>query len=604
MTGKADAVRAVSQQFKDRTNAVIEGVMAYLRDDNAKEILGPGLSPLIGRGSLKSIVTFALYADVLRMVRDMVMADGEISDEEVQESLGLLSVLAGGFAKVRSKEYSAFAQLSLGNARQFLAQYESDAGLFGHANEATKWVGLQVCRNTEAACGDPLPLNTFRGSLIAWAKAIVASDGLEDSEQAALRDLEDACGLTPSTQPANAAREAQPLVHTALEEGHSGLQSPALGPTTHTETVPHEGGASRAAQTSGGRNVSSGSQIIDSICADFQGVFRRGVQRREWLRENVAPILADLRQVAEQGSPQAKFVLASCYWCGEGVNEDSKLAVELLGPLAESGMPEAQTLLGTAYQMGDGVRRSRKEALRCLRQAAASNEPSALATLAKCYYEGDLVDEDNDRAFSLAKTAAEGGNATASTLLAMLYERGHGVPEDMAQAASFAKVAAELGDSDGQCLYGGYLFHGRGVGKNLAESEKWLRVAAANGDSEAEEFLRTHFVDFEGFVRDPSCTDLTLLKELTVQQAKQLAATPWFLDLSSLESVSDEVCEALKSHRGSISLMSLRGISDAGAASLAEHQGPIYLDSELIDASAYSLITRRIAAFLGIDLEE
>ena len=57
MTGKADAVRAVSQQFKDRTNAVIDGVMARLRDDNARETLGLGLSPLIGRGSLKSIVT-------------------------------------------------------------------------------------------------------------------------------------------------------------------------------------------------------------------------------------------------------------------------------------------------------------------------------------------------------------------------------------------------------------------------------------------------------------------------------------------------------------------------------------------------------------------
>ncbi len=65
MTGKAAAVRVVSQQFKDRTNTVIEGVMAHLRDDNAKEILGPGLSSLIGLGSLKSIVTFALYVDVL-----------------------------------------------------------------------------------------------------------------------------------------------------------------------------------------------------------------------------------------------------------------------------------------------------------------------------------------------------------------------------------------------------------------------------------------------------------------------------------------------------------------------------------------------------------
>jgi hypothetical protein len=186
MTGKADAVRAVSQQFKDRTNVVIEGVMAHLRDDNARELLGPGLSPLIGRGSLKSIVTFALYADVLRMVRDMVMADEEISDEEVQESLGVLSVIAGGFAKVRSKDYFAFAQLSSRNARQFLAQYESDAGLFGHANEATKWAGVDVCRNIQSCCGDSEPLEAFGGSLVAWAEALAGSDGVELSEQAVL----------------------------------------------------------------------------------------------------------------------------------------------------------------------------------------------------------------------------------------------------------------------------------------------------------------------------------------------------------------------------------------------------------------------------------
>ena len=182
MTGKADAVRAVSQQFKDRTNTVIEGVMAHLRDDNAKEILGPGLSPLIGRGSLKSIVTFALYADVLRMARDVLMADGMISDEEVQESLGLISVLASGFAKVR-KEYASFTQLTPDTARQFLSQYESDAGLFGHANEATKWAGVNVCRNVEAKCGDSGPVNAFCGTLVSWAESVASADGMSPEEQ-------------------------------------------------------------------------------------------------------------------------------------------------------------------------------------------------------------------------------------------------------------------------------------------------------------------------------------------------------------------------------------------------------------------------------------
>lgn len=207
MTGKAGAVRAVSQQFKDRTNTVIEGVMAHLRDDNAKEILGPGLSPLIGRGSLKAIVTFALYADVLRMVRDMVMADGEISDEEVQESLGLLSVLAAGFAKVRNKNYAGFERLSSENARQFLSQYESDVGLFGHANEATKWAGVELCSQVQHCCGATEPLENLGKALTGWAKDIAAADGMVIAENSILESV--VAMVRQPVQPVEAVKSEQ-----------------------------------------------------------------------------------------------------------------------------------------------------------------------------------------------------------------------------------------------------------------------------------------------------------------------------------------------------------------------------------------------------------
>ena len=207
MAGKADAVRAVSQQFKGRPDTVIEGVMAHLRDYNAKEILGPGLSPLIGRGSLKAIVTFALYADVLRMVRDMVMADGEISDEEVQESLGLLQVLAGGFAKVRSKDYGAYASLSHANGRDFLASYTADKGLFGHANEATKWAGVELCRNIQSHCGESGPLEAFGSSLVAWGEAIAGSDSQDPREQIMLSTLRETCSQFQSIDAAEQSDE-------------------------------------------------------------------------------------------------------------------------------------------------------------------------------------------------------------------------------------------------------------------------------------------------------------------------------------------------------------------------------------------------------------
>lgn len=185
MTGKADAVREIGQQFKDRTNAVIDGVLAHLRDDNAKEILGGGLSPLIGRGSLKSIVTFALYADVLRMVHDVLAADGEISEEEVQASLGLLKVIAAGYAKVR-KEYAAHAALQAEAVRAFLSQYRVDKGPFGHANEATRWAGVALCRNVSEQCDDGSPLQALGTSLLAWAELLMGSDGADDRERKAV----------------------------------------------------------------------------------------------------------------------------------------------------------------------------------------------------------------------------------------------------------------------------------------------------------------------------------------------------------------------------------------------------------------------------------
>jgi hypothetical protein len=133
------------------------------------------------------------------MVRDMVMADGDISDEEVQESLGLLSVLAVGFAKVR-KEYAAFTELSPETARQFLSQYESDAGLFGHINDATKWAGVDVCRQVEACCGDSQPINNLRHALVQWAEAIAASDETSESEEAVLYSIRGLMGVPASNQ--------------------------------------------------------------------------------------------------------------------------------------------------------------------------------------------------------------------------------------------------------------------------------------------------------------------------------------------------------------------------------------------------------------------
>ena len=72
MANKTDAIRTINRQFRDRMAEITDAVMARVTDSNARDILGPELAALMGRGSIKSIVTFALYADTLRVVRDVV----------------------------------------------------------------------------------------------------------------------------------------------------------------------------------------------------------------------------------------------------------------------------------------------------------------------------------------------------------------------------------------------------------------------------------------------------------------------------------------------------------------------------------------------------
>lgn len=182
MKTNTEAVLAVSQQFRDRMSEVVDAIMPHLTDATAHSLLGSSLAALSNQGSRKSIVLFALYGDVLRVVQDALLADGELSDEELRESLGLLRKVSSGYAAVR-KSYGEFANLDETNARRFLATYEGDGGLFGYANESTKWAGVQICRNIEQQKGDARPLQLLGNCLVGWSDMLLSVDGVTQSEE-------------------------------------------------------------------------------------------------------------------------------------------------------------------------------------------------------------------------------------------------------------------------------------------------------------------------------------------------------------------------------------------------------------------------------------
>src|SRR6185369_1850179 len=93
---------------------------------------------------------------------------------------------------------------------------------------------------------------------------------------------------------------------------------------------------------------------------------------------------------------------------------------------AEQGDPEAQFLIGLQYKAGDGIDKDRGEAVKWLRKAAESGHVEAQYTLGDFYAGLDPADElaDLREAEKWLKAAAEQGNADAQTRLAVLQAKG------------------------------------------------------------------------------------------------------------------------------------------------------------------------------------
>ena len=512
MTGKADAVTAVSQQVKDRTDVVIEGVMAHLRDDNAKEILGPALSALVRRGSLKSIVTCAVYADVLRMVRDMMMADGESSDEEVQESFGLLSVLAAEWAKER-KEYAAFKALPAQAARTFLSQYAADTGFFGYANDATKWAGIDLCRNVQQRCGDAQPLDALGSALVGWAEAFAKPDGPTASQRDVLQSLRTRVANGQSS--GAAAGSGDDRITTVLAaEYEDFLRWRLKGQGCEQWLAERQGRVAewqRVAQAGDPR-----AQLFVGLCHDY-GVGISSADKKAAVRlyraavnQGNAPAMSCLglcydygegvpedkkeavrwyRAAAEKGDAPAMIIMGDCCAEGEGIEKDPEEAVRWYRAAAEGRSAEGLAKLGVCYEIGAGVPEDKEEAVRCFLAAADLGDAGALNNLGCCYLKGVGTPKNQAEAVRCFRAAAELGNAQALFNLGRSYDMGEGVAQDRAEALTWYRRAAELGQVDAQRRLASWLIHGVAVPANVKEGVAWLRKAAEQGDAESQNSL-------------------------------------------------------------------------------------------------------------------
>ena len=109
-------------------------------------------------------------------------------------------------------------------------------------------------------------------------------------------------------------------------------------------------------------------------------------------------LVAELKQKAGQGFPDAQYNLGLMYERGEGVTQDQTEAIRWFQLAAEQGVAEAQYKLGHRFAEGYGVSQGYAEAVK--------------------WYQA----------------AAEQGLAVAQIRLGLLHANGEGVPQDYVQA--------------------------------------------------------------------------------------------------------------------------------------------------------------------------
>lgn len=192
-------------------------------------------------------------------------------------------------------------------------------------------------------------------------------------------------------------------------------------------------------------------------------------------------------------------------------------AIELAKPLADQGNPDALYLLGFAHESGQGAEASRDKAIEFYRKAAAAKQKDAayrlsfillasekeeerdqarqtLETAAKddpavagrilgeAYLRGLLTPApDPDKAVLWWKRAAESGDALSLLLIARFYESQFGFPElkDLKESLAHYTKAAELGNGGAMAALGSRLLSGDPTIRDEAKGRDWLKKAIA-----------------------------------------------------------------------------------------------------------------------------
>ena len=265
---------------------------------------------------------------------------------------------------------------------------------------------------------------------------------------------------------------------------------------------------------------------------------------------------ADLQKLADEGDPQASWVLGLRFEAGNGVATNAVTAYQLITmaavrskgvhrslilkdrerikPMlttvqveqsakpagdfltkqvekqiadAAKGDAEMQYMLGVWFLHGEGVPSDKGKAVKLLAPAAEQGHVGASALLGRMHLSGDTVAQDYVKGYRLLEYAAQKGSEWARAELsawtntmtpAQLAEASQTARTFLAKKVALLEAAAEKGAASEQFKLGLMYYLGTEIFKDLEKAAQWFQKAGEQGHADAPALLAGMHFSGEG----------------------------------------------------------------------------------------------------------
>lgn len=145
---------------------------------------------------------------------------------------------------------------------------------------------------------------------------------------------------------------------------------------------------------------------------------------------------------------------------------------------AEQGDPDAQYILGMSYYYGEDVVQDKQVGIYWLQKSAEQNHALAQFNLAHFYFR-DHSKVDKSEALDLLKKAAEQNLPEAQYYLYTIYSNDYYfiTTKNIPEAITWLRKSAENGYVEAQLKLASHYYKGIGVSKNETEGRRWYSKA-------------------------------------------------------------------------------------------------------------------------------